>query len=70
MKFKRITGLLALLMLSTAGYAQSTDLTPNGDGTWTLAVMPDYDVGLQVEYEDDFRIRWSRIGKVIPLIER
>ena len=53
MKFKRITGLLALLMLSTAGYAQSTDLTPNGDGTWTLAAMPDYDVGLQVEYEDD-----------------
>ena len=53
MKYKRITGLLALLMLSTAGYAQSTDLTRNGDGTWTLAAMPDYDVGLQVEYEDD-----------------
>lgn len=31
----------------------SIDLTDNGDGTWTLAEMPAYNVKLIVEYEDD-----------------
>jgi len=31
----------------------SIDLTDNGDGTWTLAEMPAYNVSIVVEYEDD-----------------
>ena len=52
MKYKKIIGLFVLLMLSIAGFAQSTAFTKNGDGTWTLSAMPNYDVELAVEYED------------------
>ena len=52
MKHRILLLLLALLMLPLAGYAQSTDFTKNGDGTWTLAAMPNYDVELVVEYVD------------------
>jgi len=34
---------------------KTTFLTDNGDGTWTLAAMPAYNVNLVVEYEDDVR---------------
>ena len=49
MKYKKIIGLFVLLMLSIAGFAQSTAFTKNGDGTWTLSAMPNYDVELAVE---------------------
>ena len=52
MKYKKIIGLFVLLMLSIAGFAQSTAFTKNSDGTWTLSAMPNYDVELAVEYED------------------
>ena len=32
---------------------ETTNLTAGGDGTWTLAAMPAYNVNLVVEYEDD-----------------
>ena len=53
MKYKRIRWLLLLLVTALVGRAQTTTpLTDNGDGTWTLAVMPDYNVKLVMEYED------------------
>lgn len=32
---------------------KTTNLTAGGDGTWTLAAMPAYNVNMVVEYEDD-----------------
>ena len=32
---------------------ETTNLTAGGDGTWTLAAMPAYNVNMVVEYEDD-----------------
>ena len=53
MRYKRIIGLLVLLLLSIVGYGQSLTFTKNADGTWTMdAPMPDYDIELAVEYED------------------
>ena len=52
MKHVSILGLLALLMLSVVGYAQSTDFIKNVDGTWTLATMPDYNADLAVQYKN------------------
>ena len=34
-------------------YTEGVELTDNGDGTWTLAKMPAYDVELEVEYDDE-----------------
>ena len=53
MRYKRIIGLLVLLLLSIVGYGQSLTFTKNADGTWTMGgMMPDYDIELAVEYED------------------
>lgn len=40
-------------MTTVMSWGQETILTANGDGTWTLAAMPAYNVELVVEYEDD-----------------
>ena len=37
--------------IPTRGGAVGTVLTANGDGTWTIASMPAFDVELQIEYE-------------------
>ena len=37
--------------IPTRGGAAGTVLTANGDGTWTIASMPAFDVELQIEYE-------------------
>ena len=37
--------------IPTKGGAAGTVLTANGDGTWTIAPMPAFDVELQIEYE-------------------
>ena len=34
-----------------AAYTTGVELTDNGDGTWTLASMPAFDIELEVEYE-------------------
>lgn len=57
MKYKRIRWLLALLVTALVSHAQtSMPLTDNGNGTWSLAAMPDYDVKLEVEYETDYSL--------------
>ncbi|MBR1839020.1 MAG: hypothetical protein IJ782_00280 [Prevotella sp.] len=33
-------------------YTDGVELTDNGDGTWTLASMPAFDIELEVEYDD------------------
>ena len=53
MKQIRIIWLMALFLTSVIAWGQTTALTDNGDGTWTLASMPGYNVALEVEYEDD-----------------
>jgi hypothetical protein len=35
-------------------YTQGVELTDNGDGTWSLAATPAFDVELQMEYEPGF----------------
>ena len=52
MKHNRIIWLMALFLTSVIAWGQTTSLTDNGDGTWTLASMPAYNVALEVEYED------------------
>lgn len=52
MKQNRIIWLMALFLTSVIAWGQTTVLTDNGDGTWTLASMPAYNVALEVEYED------------------
>ena len=52
MKQIRIIWLMALFLTSVIAWGQTTALTDNGDGTWTLASMPGYNVALEVEYED------------------
>ena len=55
MRYRRIRWLLALLLSTIVCHAQTAiELTNNGDGTWTLASMSDYNVQIAVEYEDDF----------------
>ena len=44
---------MALFLTSVVAWGQMTSLTDNGDGTWTLASMPAYNVALEVEYEDE-----------------
>ena len=43
---------MVLLVNSIIAWGQTTALTPNSNGTWTLASMPAYNVKLEVEYED------------------
>ncbi len=43
---------MVLLVSAITARGQATALIANGDGTWTLASMPAYNVSLQVEYED------------------
>ena len=51
MRCRRLLLLFVLFTTSIVGYAQATvTLTESGDGTWTLAAMPDYNVKMQVEY--------------------
>ena len=52
MKQIRIIWLMALFLTSVIAWGQTIALTDNGDGTWTLASMPAYNVALEVEYED------------------
>jgi len=33
-------------------FTEGVELTANGDGTWTLAAMPAFDIELEVEYDD------------------
>ena len=44
---------MALFLFSVIAWGQTIALTDNGDGTWTLASMPAYNVALEVEYEDE-----------------
>ena len=54
MRQKGIIWMLAMLVTTLTGYAQSTVvLTDNGDGTWSADHMPDYNVRMVVEYADD-----------------
>ena len=39
-----------------AAYTTGVELTDNGDGTWTLASMPAFDVELEVEYETELAL--------------
>ena len=41
-----------MLLFAVMSRGQDIALTDNGDGTWALAAMPAFDVGLQVEYEN------------------
>ena len=52
MRYNRIIWLMVLLVSAITARGQATALIANGDGTWTLASMPAYNVSLQVEYED------------------
>ena len=53
MRQKRIIWMLAMLVTTLTGYAQSTVvLTDNGDGTWSADHMPAYNVRMVVEYDD------------------
>ena len=53
MRYNRLIWLMALFLTSVVAWGQMTSLTDNGDGTWTLASMPAYNVALEVEYEDE-----------------
>ncbi len=44
---------MALFATAVMSWGQDITLTPNDDGTWTLAAMPAYDICLQVEYVND-----------------
>ncbi len=52
MRQNRIFWLLALFCTSVMVWGQTTVLTDNGDGTWTLPSMLGYNVRMEVEYED------------------
>ena len=39
-----------------AAYTTGVELTDNGDGTWTLAATPAFDVELEVEYETELAL--------------
>lgn len=39
-----------------AAYTEGVELTDNGDGTWTLAATPAFDVELEVEYETELAL--------------
>ena len=52
MRQNRIFWLLALFCTSVMVWGQTTVLTDNGDGTWTLPSMLEYNVRMEVEYED------------------
>lgn len=42
-----------LAEMEEAAFTAGVELTDNGDGTWTLAEMPAFDIELEVEYEDE-----------------
>ena len=41
-----------LAEMEEAAFTAGVELTDNGDGTWTLENMPNFDIELEIEYED------------------